>query len=165
MLRYLLKSLVILSVLGVLALGVVSAVIIPDLPDVEELKDVQMQIPLRVYSNEGSLIAEFGEKRRVPVEFEDTPELLVNAFIASEDNRFYQHPGVDWQGITRAVINLIRTGEKTVGGSTITMQVARNFFLTRERTYLRKLNEVYLALKIVHELIKDAIMELYDIVI
>ncbi len=161
MLRYLLKSLVILSVLGVLALGVVSAVIIPDLPDVEELKDVQMQIPLRVYSNEGSLIAEFGEKRRVPVEFEDTPELLVNAFIASEDNRFYQHPGVDWQGITRAVINLIRTGEKTVGGSTITMQVARNFFLTRERTYLRKLNEVYLALKIEQELTKEEIMELY----
>ncbi len=150
-----------MSVLGVIALGVVSAIIIPGLPDVEELKDVQMQIPLRVYSNDGSLIAEFGEKRRVPVVFDETPELLVNAFIASEDDRFYQHPGVDWQGITRAVINLIRTGEKTVGGSTITMQVARNFFLSRERTYLRKLNEVYLALKIEQELSKQEIMELY----
>ncbi|NNE37491.1 MAG: peptidase, partial [Gammaproteobacteria bacterium] len=159
--RYLLKSLVILSVLGVLTLGVVSAIIIPELPDVEELKDVQMQIPLRVYSNDGSLIAEFGEKRRVPVEFRETPELLVNAFIAAEDDRFYEHPGVDWQGITRAVVNLIRTGEKTVGGSTITMQVARNFFLSRERTYLRKLNEVYLALKIEQELSKEEIMELY----
>ena len=161
MLRFLLKSLVILTVLGVLTLGVISAIIIPDLPDIETLKDVRMQIPLRVYSNDGSLIAEFGEKRRVPIKFEETPELMVHAFIAAEDDRFYEHPGVDWRGITRAVINLIRTGEKTVGGSTITMQLPRNFFLSRERTFLRKINEVFLAFKIEQELTKEEILELY----
>jgi penicillin-binding protein 1A len=161
MLRFLLKSLLILTVLGVLTLGVISAIIIPDLPDIETLKDVRMQIPLRVYSNNGSLIAEFGEKRRVPITFEETPELMVHAFIAAEDDRFYEHPGVDWRGITRAVVNLIRTGEKTVGGSTITMQLPRNFFLSRERTFLRKINEVFLAFKIEKELTKEEILELY----
>ena len=161
MLRLGFKLLLAAGLLGLLALGVVSALVIPGLPDIETLKDVRMQVPLRVYSSDGSLISVFGEKRRIPVRIEETPEQLINAFIAAEDERFYEHPGVDWQGILRAVVNLIRTGEKSQGGSTITMQVARNFFLTNEKTYMRKINEIYLALKIERELSKQEILELY----
>ncbi|MCI0399764.1 MAG: penicillin-binding protein 1A [Gammaproteobacteria bacterium] len=135
--------------------------LVPRLPDIEALKDVQMQVPLRVYTQELSLIAEFGEKRREPVKLSEVPPLLIKAILAAEDDRFYEHPGADWQGLLRAAIQLVRTGEKTQGGSTITMQVARNFFLTREKSYLRKLNEILLALKIERELSKDAILELY----
>jgi penicillin-binding protein 1A len=133
----------------------------PKLPPIDTLKDVQLQEPLRVYSRDGRLIAEFGEKRRTPLEFEEVPPLMVKAVLAAEDERFYQHPGVDWQGLTRAVLHLVRTGEKGPGGSTITMQVARNFFLGREKTYVRKINEILLALKIEEELGKDDILELY----
>jgi len=133
----------------------------PKLPPIDSLKDVQLQEPLRVYTRDGRLIAEFGEKRRTPLEFEQIPDLMVKAVLAAEDERFYQHPGVDWQGLTRAVVHLIRTGEKGPGGSTITMQVARNFFLGREKTYVRKINEILLALKIEKELTKDDILELY----
>ena len=133
----------------------------PKLPPIDNLKDVQLQEPLRVYSKDGRLIAEFGEKRRTPLEFEEIPPLMVKAVLAAEDDRFYQHPGVDWQGLTRAVVHLVRTGEKGPGGSTITMQVARNFFLGREKTYVRKINEILLALKIEKELTKDDILELY----
>jgi penicillin-binding protein 1A len=131
------------------------------LPPIDSLKDVQLQEPLRVYSRDGRLIAEFGEKRRTPLEYEQVPQLMVKAVLAAEDERFYQHPGVDWQGLTRAVVHLVRTGEKGPGGSTITMQVARNFFLGREKTYVRKVNEILLALKIEEELSKDDILELY----
>ena len=135
--------------------------LVPKLPPTDSLKDVQLQEPLRVFSRDGRLIAEFGEKRRTPLKFEQIPPLMVKAVLAAEDERFYQHPGVDWQGLTRAVVHVIRTGEKGPGGSTITMQVARNFFLGREKTYLRKINEILLALKIEKELTKDDILELY----
>lgn len=161
MLRFYLKAAAALMLLGVISLALVAAIIIPGLPDIETLRDVKMQIPLRVYTHDGSLIAEFGEMRRVPVSIKNTPPQLLNAFIAAEDDRFYQHPGVDWQGIARAVVNLVTTGEKSQGGSTLTMQVARNFFLTNEKSYLRKLNEIFLALKIEQELTKDEILELY----
>lgn len=134
---------------------------LPRLPEIETLKDVKFQTPLRVYSKNNALIAEFGEKRRIPITIEQVPERMIHAILASEDDRFYEHPGVDWQGLLRAVISLARTGEKKQGGSTITMQVARNFFLGREKTYLRKLNEIFLALKIEQELSKDDILELY----
>ncbi|TFH43677.1 MAG: peptidase, partial [Lysobacterales bacterium] len=133
----------------------------PKLPSIESLKDIQLQEPLRVYSKDGRLIAEFGEKRRTPLKFVQIQPLMVKAVLAAEDERFYQHPGVDWQGLARAVVHVIRTGEKGPGGSTITMQVARNFFLGREKTYLRKINEILLALKIEKELTKDDILELY----
>ncbi len=133
----------------------------PKLPSIEVLKDVKLQVPLRVYTRTGTLIAEFGEKRRTPLKLAEVPETMINAVLASEDDRFYQHPGVDWQGLTRAVVHLLRTGEKGPGGSTITMQVARNFFLSREKTYVRKLSEILLALKIERELSKDEILELY----
>jgi len=135
--------------------------LVPKLPPTDSLKNVQLQEPLRVYSRDGRMIAEFGEKRRTPLKFEQIPLLMVKAVLAAEDERFYQHPGVDWQGLTRAVVHVIRTGEKGPGGSTITMQVARNFFLGREKTYLRKINEILLALKIEKELTKDDILELY----
>ncbi|MCB1867044.1 MAG: penicillin-binding protein 1A [Gammaproteobacteria bacterium] len=133
----------------------------PKLPSTENLKDVQFQVPLRVFSRDKKLLAEFGEKRRIPLGYDDLPKPLIQAFLAAEDNRFFEHPGVDYQGIVRAALQLLLTGEKKQGGSTITMQVARNFFLTREKTYIRKLNEIFLALRIETELSKEKILELY----
>jgi penicillin-binding protein 1A len=161
MLRFALSFLLSLTVAGVVVVTAVALYIIPGLPEIETLRDVRMQVPLHIYSADGSLIAEFGEKRRKPVTIAEVPRQMIDAVIAAEDDRFYMHPGVDWQGILRAAVNLIRTGEKTQGGSTITMQVARNFFLTSEKSYLRKLNEIFLALKIERELGKDEILELY----
>ena len=154
--------LVLLAVLAVaLATGGTYWYLAPKLPSAEALRDVRLQVPLRVYTRDHELLAEFGEKRRKPLRLDEVPERLVQAFLAGEDNRFFEHPGVDWQGLTRAVLYLVRTGEKGPGGSTITMQVARNFFLSREKTYIRKLNEILLALKIEREFTKDEILELY----
>jgi penicillin-binding protein 1A len=150
-----------LAVLGAAALGVAYLVVAPGLPSIEALRDIRLQVPMRVYSRDGRLIAEFGEMRRMPVRFHNTPELMIKAVLAAEDDRFFEHPGVDYQGILRAVVNLIRTGEKSQGGSTITMQVARNFFLSSEKTYMRKLSEIFLSFKIEHELSKEEILELY----
>ncbi len=133
----------------------------PKLPSVEGLSDVQLQVPLRIYSSDGTLMGEFGEKQRIPKKYDEIPALMRQAFISAEDDRFFEHPGVDYQGILRAVINLVKTGKRGQGGSTITMQLARNFYLTREKTYLRKLNEILLALKIERELDKETILELY----
>jgi len=159
------KWITILSVVSVAALGLFLAAaylyLSPELPDTESLKNVKLQVPLRVYARDGSLLAEFGEKRRSPIPVEAVPKWLVEAFLAAEDDRFYEHPGVDYQGLIRAVLHLIRTGEKGQGGSTITMQVARNFFLSREKTYLRKLNEIFLSLKIENKLSKAEILGLY----
>ena len=137
------------------------AFIVPGLPSTQSLQDMQFQVPLRVYSRDGGLIAEFGEKKRAPLKYEEIPKRMVQAVLAAEDDRFFVHPGVDYQGLLRAVLHLLRTGEKGQGGSTITMQVARNFFLSREKTYLRKLNEIMLALKIENELSKEDILTLY----
>ena len=134
---------------------------VPQLPSAESLRDVPLQVPLRVYARDRRLISEYGEMRRRPVPLEDIPEMLRVAVLATEDEHFRRHPGVDWRGILRAVVHLVRTREKGPGGSTITMQVARNFFLGREKTYFRKLNEILLALKIERELSKDEILELY----
>ncbi len=133
----------------------------PKLPSIEGLSNVQLQVPLRIYSSDGTLMGEFGEKRRTPKKFEEVPDLMRQAFLAAEDDRFFEHPGVDYQGILRAAANLVITGERGQGGSTITMQLARNFYLTREKTFLRKLNEILLALKIERELEKEKILELY----
>ncbi len=135
--------------------------IAPQLPSIDTLKDVRLQEPLRVYTRDRMLMAEFGEKRRTPVLIEDVPPMLVQAFLAAEDARFFEHPGVDFQGLLRAAFELIRTGEKRQGGSTITMQVARNFFLSSEKTYLRKLTEIILSFRIERSLSKDEILELY----
>ncbi|NKB36488.1 MAG: PBP1A family penicillin-binding protein [Gammaproteobacteria bacterium] len=161
MLRFAFNFTLSMVVLGLISLAVVLLYVIPDLPEIDTLRDVHLQVPLRIYSQDGSLISEYGEKRRTPVSIDDVPVTLIQAFLAAEDDRFYEHPGVDWQGILRAVVNLVKTGEKSQGGSTITMQVARNFFLSREKSYLRKLNEIFLSFKIESELSKDEILELY----
>ncbi|HET6564529.1 MAG TPA: penicillin-binding protein 1A [Xanthomonadales bacterium] len=149
------------AVLGFSAIGISYLVFEPDLPDVETLRDIQLQVPLRVYSQDGKLIGLFGEMRRVPVTLDDMPDMLEQAFLAGEDARFYEHPGVDYQGISRAAFTLLTTGEKSVGGSTITQQLARNFFLTSEKTFTRKIKEIFLALKIEQQLSKQEILELY----
>ncbi len=135
--------------------------VMPSLPDVESLREVRLQVPMRVYSRDGLLMAEFGEQRRVPLAIGEIPAPLQRAFLAAEDERFYEHPGVDWQGLTRAAIAVVSTGEPAQGGGTITMQVARNFFLGREKTISRKVREIFLALRIEHLLSKDEILELY----
>lgn len=131
------------------------------LPNPDELRDVQMQVPLRVYSADHKLIAEFGNMRRQPVPLKDIPVQLQHALIATEDQRFYDHSGVDFLGLGRAALEVWATGKKVQGGSTITMQVARNFFLNRKKTYTRKIREILLALKIGRELPKDKVLELY----
>lgn len=133
----------------------------PSLPDVERLKQIELQVPLRVFSADGKLIGEFGEKRRDPVTFEETPQFLVDAILSAEDDGFYSHQGVDITGLLRAVAQLAMSGSIQSGGSTITMQVARNFFLSRNQTFSRKFNEILLALKIEKELSKEEILTLY----
>nr|WP_238551332.1 penicillin-binding protein 1A [Legionella oakridgensis] len=131
------------------------------LPNVDSLKSVQLQVPLRIYTQDGLLIQEYGEKKRIPLSYDEIPQTLVHAVLATEDQRFFDHPGVDIFGLGRAAIRMIKTGTKSQGGSTITMQVARNFFLNRKKTFLRKFNEILLAIKIDKELSKEKILELY----
>ena len=146
--------------LGLAAIGAYYYVA-PSLPDVESLREVRLQVPMRVYSRDGLLMAEFGEQRRIPLRLEEVPAQLQQAFLAAEDDRFFQHPGVDWQGLTRAAMAVAATGEPAQGGGTITMQVARNFFLGRQKTISRKVREIFLALRIEHLLSKEEILELY----
>ena len=136
-------------------------ILAPQLPAVESLRDIKLQTPLRVFSKEGKLMAIYGEKRRLPLRHDEIPRLMTSAFLAAEDDRFYQHPGVDYQGLMRAVYKLLLTGQKVQGGSTITMQLARNFFLSNERTYTRKIKEILLALRIEEALSKQEILALY----
>ena len=154
-------GLIVMSVAVVAILSTAYLIYSPQLPPVDTLKDVKLQTPLKVYSREGKLIALFGEKRRIPLTYQELPQSMIDAFLAAEDDRFFEHPGVDYQGLLRAVINLVITGQKAQGGSTITMQLARNFFLTPERTYTRKIKEIMLALRIEGELTKQEILELY----
>lgn len=131
------------------------------LPSVESLKTVHLQSPLAIFSSDGELMAEFGDIRRNPVPYQDIPQPLIDAVLATEDQHFYEHPGVDFFGLARAAVVLLSTGHKSQGGSTITMQVARNFFLSNKKTFARKFNEILLAIKIDHDLGKQAILELY----
>jgi penicillin-binding protein 1A len=133
----------------------------PKLPDVQTLRDVQLQTPMRVYTRDGELIGQFGEKKRTPLHFDDIPQSFIHALLAAEDDRFFSHRGIDVMGLMRAVSELVLTGEKGSGGSTLTMQVARNYFLTLERTFLRKFNEILLAIEIERALTKEEIFELY----
>lgn len=155
---------------SVLGLGLVCAGLVafaavmtyPNLPSLEVLKDYRPKIPLRVYSEEGVLIGEFGEERRAVVSINQVPKLMKEAILAAEDERFYEHGGIDYQGVLRAAwVNFIHGGSRRQGASTITMQVARNFFLTKEKTLSRKFNEALLSFKIEHSLTKDEILQLY----
>ena len=131
------------------------------LPDVASLKTIELQVPLQIYTKDNFLIQEYGEKKRIPIPYDKIPPTLVHAVLATEDQRFFEHPGVDIMGLGRAAVSMIHTHRKSQGGSTITMQVARNFFLNSKKTFLRKFNEIMLAIKIDHELSKEKILELY----
>tara|TARA_R110001599_G_scaffold353459_1_gene592431 strand:+ start:132174 stop:134618 length:2445 start_codon:yes stop_codon:yes gene_type:complete len=133
----------------------------PNLPDVATLRDVKLQTPMRVYTREGQLIGQFGEQKRSPLPFEAIPAQFVEALLAAEDSSFFRHSGIDITGLMRAVSELVLTGEKGSGGSTLTMQVARNYFLSLERTFMRKFNEILLAIEIERALDKREIFELY----
>ncbi|MBL8515911.1 MAG: penicillin-binding protein 1A [Betaproteobacteria bacterium] len=162
--RWWFYPLILLISLGFVALGVVALTIIllyPSLPSVEVLTDYRPKIPLRVYTADGDLIGEFGEEKRAVVAIKDVPELLKQAILAAEDERFYTHSGVDYWGVGRAALSNLSSGAKTEGASTITMQVAQNFFLTKEKTFTRKISQALLAFKIEQSLSKDQILEIY----
>jgi len=146
---------------GSLALTALVLYFLPRLPATEDIMQIQLSVPLRIYASNNELIAEYGEKRRLPISIEDTPQELLDAILASEDANFYSHSGVDFTGILRAILANFRTGGHGQGASTVTMQVARNYFLTREKTYTRKFTEVLLAFKLEQQLEKKQILELY----
>jgi len=152
-----------LSVVSLIGLGIAGAYqyLEPELPDAAELRELAMQLPLTVYTRDGKLIAQIGEQRRIPVTREQVPQVVVDAFLASEDDRFFDHPGVDWQGLVRALATNVSAGGVREGGGTITMQLARNTVLTSERTLRRKLKEVFLALRIEREFTKEEILTQY----
>ncbi|MCI0749242.1 MAG: transglycosylase domain-containing protein, partial [Nevskiales bacterium] len=135
--------------------------VLPGLPPTERIKELRLEEPLRIYTRDGQLIGEFGAERRTPLKFSEFPEPVILAFLAAEDDRFFEHPGVDWRSLVRAGLNLLTTGEKSQGGSTITMQLARNVFLSSERTFTRKAREILLAFQIERDLPKEDILELY----
>jgi penicillin-binding protein 1A len=163
--KYLKTFLILCLVVSLLGIGAVFGLYVyykDELPSVDVLRDVELQTPMRIYTKDGKLISQYGIKRRIPVSLEEVPETLVQAIIATEDSRFYDHIGVDPIGVLRAVLNLVTTGEKGQGASTLTMQLARGFFgLTRKKEYSRKVKEVFIALKMEQELTKDEILELY----
>jgi len=146
---------------GVIAVTGSLLYLAPRLPSVDVLRDVRFQEPLRVYSRDGLLLGEFGEMRCTPVRYDQVPEVMIQAVLAAEDDRFLHHRGVDFTGLARAAWELATTHSIQSGGSTITMQVARNYFLSREQTFLRKFNEILLAIQIERELDKHQILELY----
>lgn len=163
-LRWVLYPIVLIVGLAAIALAMVAVVLslaYPNLPSLEILTDYRPKVPLRVYTADGYLIGEFGEERRAVVSIEDVPAIMKQAILAAEDERFYQHGGVDSLGVLRALFANVVGGGKRQGASTITQQVAKNFFLSSEKTYTRKLYEALLAFKIEHNLSKDEIFELY----
>ncbi|MBV8046677.1 MAG: penicillin-binding protein 1A [Paludibacterium sp.] len=148
-------------VLSAGALAIAIIITYPRLPSLDVLTDYRPKIPLRVYSADNVLIGEFGEERRSFLRIHEVPQQMINALLAAEDANFYQHSGVDYTGVLRAAIGNVLTGHARSGASTLTMQVAKNFFLSPEKTFTRKFNEALLAFKIEHALSKDQILELY----
>ena len=159
--QLLILAAVLLGLVFTALIGLAAILIYPELPSLEALTDYRPKVPLRVYSDDGYLIGEFGEERRALVKIEAVPATLKHAILAAEDERFYTHGGVDTIGILRAALANLSAGGFKEGASTITMQVARNFFLSSEKTATRKLSEALLAIKIEHSLSKDQILELY----
>jgi penicillin-binding protein 1A len=154
-------TLVTLASSALLLVGYAAAIIYPTLPSLEALTSYNPKRPLQIFSSEGYLIGEFGEERRALVKIADVPQQLRQAILAAEDERFYEHGGVDYIGVVRAALHNFTSGSASQGASTITMQVARNFFLSKEKTFTRKFNEALLAFKIEHSLTKDQILEIY----
>lgn len=150
-----------MGLLGCIALTAIYFHVKNDLPSVEMIKEIKLQVPLKIYSVDGELISQYGEKRRIPLTIDEVPEHLKEAFIATEDSRFYSHFGIDPIGIARAVVVVITSRSKRQGASTITQQVAKNIYLTREKTFTRKIREMFLAIQIEQVLTKDEILMLY----
>jgi len=160
-LRWLLRLTLLGSLAAVWLLAGVYLYLSPALPDVETLRDVQLQTPMRVYTASGDMIGQFGEQKRNPLDYSEIPDTFVKALLAAEDDGFFRHSGIDLMGLGRAVSELLLTGAKGSGGSTLTMQVARNYFLSLDRTFTRKFNEILLAIEIERRLSKQEIFELY----
>ena len=166
--KFLLKAItkiISFSIVSAIAMGVglvlYTAKLLPTLPTVEEIRHIPLNIPLRIYSSDEKLIAEYGDERRIPITIDQAPSLLIDAILVSEDDRFYHHTGVDFPGLVRAMLSNVSSGSKQQGASTITMQVVRNFFLNPEKTYTRKFKEILLSFNMERALTKDEILELY----
>jgi penicillin-binding protein 1A len=161
-LKHLIKYCIMLGLASLLILALFTwFYLLPRLPDVNSLRDYHLQIPLRVMTQDGSLISEFGEQRRIPLTIEQVPQDYINALLSAEDENFYSHHGVDLKALLRAALRLVQTGQIQGGGSTITMQVARNYLLTLDRTFIRKFNEILLSFQIEQALQKEQILEMY----
>ena len=152
---------------GVISIGLTAGIVgayyyaSPSLPAAETIRDIQLEVPLRIFSRDGYLISEIGERRRIPIIYEDVPQHIVDAFVAAEDQRFFVHPGIDYRGVLRALSQLVLTGQISGGGSTLTQQLARAYFLSLEQSFIRKLREAFLAYKIEQEFDKDQIMAFF----
>ncbi len=154
-------SVMLVTLLGAYAYICSYVYLAPSLPSAQAMRNVEMQVPLRVYTRSGALIAQIGEQRRIPVNYDQIPDRLKQAFLAAEDDRFFEHHGIDYLGVLRAVAVDLISGDKTQGASTITMQAARNVFLTLDKTYRRKLQETFVTYEMEHELSKQEIFNLY----
>src|SRR3984957_4305468 len=154
-------SVMLVTLLGVYAFACSYVYLAPSLPSTQAMRNVDMQVPLRIYTRSGALIAQIGEQRRIPVTYEQIPDVVKHAFLAAEDERFFEHHGIDYLGVVRAVIVDLISGDKTQGASTITMQAARNVFLTLEKPVRRKLQETFVPYEMEHELSKQEIFGLY----
>ncbi len=152
---------ILVTLLGAIGLAGCYLYLEPSLPSVETMRSVEMQVPLSVYSRDGHLIAQIGEQRRIPVSWEQIPDLVKHAFLAAEDDRFFQHHGIDYQGVLRAVLVDVISGDRAQGASTITQQAARQLFLTLDKTWRRKLQEAFLTYRMEHEFSKQEIFALY----
>jgi penicillin-binding protein 1A len=152
---------ILITLLGAYALACSYVYLLPSLPTTEAMRNVELQVPLRVYTRSGALIAQIGEQRRIPVGYDQIPDLVKHAFLAAEDERFFEHHGIDYLGVVRAVLIDVLAGDKSQGASTITMQAARNMFLTLDKTYRRKLQETFVTYRMEHEFTKQEIFGLY----
>lgn len=161
LLQLLLSSVITLTMIGLVGCLGLYAYYAQQLPDINQLHKMELQVPMRIYTHDKRLLAEYGEQRRQITTFEELPERLVNAFISIEDSRFYEHQGIDYKGIARALLSAITTGSVSQGASTITMQLARNAFLSKEKTLDRKLREALLSFEIERQYSKEQIIELY----
>jgi penicillin-binding protein 1A len=154
-------SVLFVALLGAYALAASYVYLAPDLPSSESMRKVELQIPLRVYTRNGALMAQIGEQRRIPVTYEQIPLIVKQAFLAAEDERFFTHHGIDFPGVMRAIFVDLLSGDRTQGASTITMQAARNMFLSQDKTWRRKLQETFLTYRMEHEFTKEEIFGLY----
>ena len=152
---------ILLALLGAFGLACAYVYLEPSLPSVESMRNIELQVPLRVYTRSGDLIAQIGEERRIPVTYAEVPLIVKQAFLAAEDDRFFQHHGIDFLGLLRSIAVDIASRQKAQGGSTITMQAARNMFLSFDKTWRRKLQEAFLTYRMEHAFTKEQIFGLY----